>query len=130
MVVNDTDVCEGAKVKVKYKKKFLECTVPKKGIVMQFYILVSLPKGPGASTLTVIVSSPLNYRGIQFGRCRTLTSKVLTFFFQGQPTNSMGLKTARSCMDTPMNMYSSKGHIKRLSRAFFLADIQAMTSQN
>ena len=31
------------------------------------------------------------------------------FFFQGQPTNSMGsehLKTTRSCMDTPMNMYS------------------------
>ena len=30
-------------------------------------------------------------------------------FFQGQPTNSMGsehLKTTRSCMDTPMNMYS------------------------
>ena len=24
------------------------------------------------------------------------------------------LKTTRSCMDTPMNMYSSKGHIKRL----------------
>ena len=33
MVVNDTDVCEGTKVKVKYKKKILECTVLKKGIV-------------------------------------------------------------------------------------------------
>ena len=30
-------------------------------------------------------------------------------------------------MDTPMNMYSSKGHIKRLTGAFFLADIQTMT---
>ena len=52
------------------------------------------------------------------------------FFFQGQPTNSMGsehLKTTRSCMDTPINMYSSKGHIKRLTGTFFLADIQTMT---
>ena len=62
----------------------------------------------------------------------TLFSLVLFFFFffQGQPTNSMGsehLKTTRSCMDTPMNMYSSKGHIKRLTGAFFLADIQTMT---
>ena len=52
------------------------------------------------------------------------------FFFQGQPTNSMEsehLKTTRSCMDTPINMYSSKGHIKRLTGTFFLADIQTMT---
>ena len=28
-----------------------------------------------------------------------------------------------------MNMYSSNGHIKRLTGAFFLADIQTMTSQ-
>ena len=41
---------------------------------------------------------------------------IYLFFLQGQPTNSMGsehLKTTRSCMDTPMNMYSSKVHIKR-----------------
>ena len=52
------------------------------------------------------------------------------FFFQRQPTNSMGSelkKTTRSCMDTPMNMYSSKGHVKRLTGASFLADIQRMT---
>ena len=35
---------------------------------------------------------------------------------------------SRSCMDTPMNMYSSKVYIKRLTGAFFLADIQTMTS--
>ena len=39
-----------------------------------------------------------------------------------------GIRTFEdNCMDTPMNMYSSKGHIKRLTGAFFLADIQTMT---
>ena len=45
----------------------------------------------------------------------------------GIRTKKSYLKTTRSCMDTPMNMYSSKGHIKRLTGAFFLADIQTMT---
>ena len=45
----------------------------------------------------------------------------------GIKTKKSYLKTTRSCMDTPMNMYSSKGHIKRLTGAFFLADIQTMT---
>ena len=62
----------------------------------------------------------------------------LSFFFffffsratdqqNGIRTKKSYLKTTRSCMDTPMNMYSSKGHIKRLTGAFFLADIQTMT---
>ena len=59
-------------------------------------------------------------------------SFFFSFFFQVQPTNSMGSEltsdNSRSCMDTPMNMYSSKVHIKRLTGAFFLADIQTMTS--
>ena len=38
----------------------------------------------------------------------------------GIRTKKSYLKTTRSCMDTPMNMYSSKGHIKRLTGAFFL----------
>ena len=45
----------------------------------------------------------------------------------GIKTKKSHLKTTQSCMDTPMNMYSSKGHIKRLTRAFFLADIQTLT---
>ena len=45
----------------------------------------------------------------------------------GIRTKKSYLKTTLSCMDTPMNMYSSKGHIKRLTGAFFLADIQTMT---
>ena len=57
---------------------------------------------------------------------------ILFFFFKGNRptgirTKKSYLKTTRSCMDTPMNMYSSKGHIKRLTGAFFLADIQTMT---
>ena len=60
--------------------------------------------------------------------------RIYIFFFSratdqqyGIRTKKSYLKTARSCMDTPMNMYSSKGHIKRLTGAFFLADIQIMT---
>ena len=45
----------------------------------------------------------------------------------GIRTKKSYLKTTQSCMDTPMNMYSSKEHIKRLTGAFFLADIQTMT---
>ena len=41
-----------------------------------------------------------------------LFTSYCNFFFQVQPTNSMGSEltsdNSRSCMDTPMNMYSSK----------------------
>ena len=50
------------------------------------------------------------------------------FFFSRATDQQYGIRTFEdNCMDTPMNMYSSKGHIKRLTGAFFLADIQTMT---
>ena len=63
-----------------------------------------------------------------------IAASIFFFFFSratdqqyGIRTKKSYLKTTRSCMDTPMNMYSSKGHIKRLTGAFFLADIPTMT---
>ena len=73
--------------------------------------------------------------GKKLGGKEVLISVFFFFFFfsratdqqYGIRTKKSYLKTTQSCMDTPMNMYSSKGHIKRLTGAFFLADIQTMT---
>ena len=104
-------------------------------------------RGPGAEASPELFAVKFESHSRRRVRYLTLERKVsrsiraravrfLFFFFfffratdqqYGIRTKKSYLKTTRSCMDTPMNMYSSKGHIKRLTGAFFLADIQTMT---
>ena len=86
----------------------------------------------GRQMVLVTPLQPINLRERHY--CDKLYFFFFFFFFSratdqqyGIRTKKSYLKTTRSCMDTPMNMYSSKGHIKRLTGAFFLADIQTMT---